>query len=384
MEDATLCNTYATAVSPNGRYIIGGVSIAPAHADYILMWDGGKALRQFGPGYAQAVNNSGVVVGSLTEDRPDCPNYYGYPQAFMGGTAPEQLLEGLVPGACEIWASSVNSHGVVVGGSATYAGWDYNAGPPIGSDHAVRWVNGKITDLQTVLAPVLPSNTVVTAATKITDSGKILLQAINTKTNVISYVVATPTIPTRITISSNINPSSYGQQIHLVASVIPSSGGVPLGNVTWYDGGKLVATAGLTKIGTASWEPSTLSPGVHKITVKFAGYNPDGPSTSAVFNQTVHAATTKTTLSSSATSVTHGQSFTLTATVVPAFGTIAGSVTFKAGSTTLGAATLNGRTKQARLTTSIKAAGKYSVTAVYGGTSNFAGSRSAVVAFTVK
>ena len=80
-------------------------------------------------------------------------------------------------------------------------------------------------------------------------------------------------------------------------------------------------------------------------------------------------------------SASPGASVTLTATVASSAGVPAGAVTFRSGATLLGSGTLNGGT--AVLTTTTLAAGTDSVTAVYTGNGNFAGSTSAASTITV-
>ena len=87
---------------------------------------------------------------------------------------------------------------------------------------------------------------------------------------------------------------------------------------------------------------------------------------------------------SSANPATHGQAFTLTATVVPVSGTIAGTVTFMSGGASLGTATVDARTRQARLKALLPKAGKYSISASYSGTANFRASASQALTLTVK
>jgi hypothetical protein len=327
-----------------------------------------------------AINNSRLVVGGYyigtSGEGQFCPGLVGPLHAFKSGAVFIDLGVLTPSDGCNTsYANSVNASGVIVGAASI----------PGGGSHAVIWGDNElIGDLQTILAPALPTSTEVTSALYITDSGKILLSSINTQTNRYSNLIATPAVPTRISINSDINPSSYGQGIHLVASVIPDSGAKPTGQVQWYDNGNLLGTARMTAIGTASWEPSTWSAGLHKVTASYAGVAPDGSSTATIFNQTVKATSTRTALFASVDPATHSKSFTLTATVVPAFGTIGGTVTFKSGSTVLGTGAVDGRTKQARLATTLKNAGKYSLTAVYGGTANFVGSASARLALTVK
>ncbi len=94
------------------------------------------------------------------------------------------------------------------------------------------------------------------------------------------------------------------------------------------------------------------------------------------FGQATTTAASTTSLTSSVNSPgTYGQPVTFTAVVAPASGsgTPTGTVTFKDGTNTLGTGTLsvvNG-VDQATFTTSSLAAGGHSITAVYGGDSNF-------------
>ena len=107
--------------------------------------------------------------------------------------------------------------------------------------------------------------------------------------------------------------------------------------------------------------------------------------TSSVF--TVKQGKTSTGLSSSANPLVYGQSVTFTATVspvAPASGTPAGIVTFKDGNTTLGAGTLNASGQAAFSTNRLFATTTlHSITAVYGGNTNFASSTSSALSQTV-
>jgi hypothetical protein len=92
--------------------------------------------------------------------------------------------------------------------------------------------------------------------------------------------------------------------------------------------------------------------------------------------------TTTTSLASSANPSTAGQPVTFTATVTPnGSGTPTGTVTFKDGANTLGNGSLNNG--RASVATSSLSVGAHSITAVYGGDSNFSGSTSAVLTQTV-
>jgi len=71
-----------------------------------------------------------------------------------------------------------------------------------------------------------------------------------------------------------------------------------------------------------------------------------------------------------------------TATVTAASGTPTGTVTFKKGTTVLGTATLS--VGMASFGTSTLPSGSNSITASYGGSTNYTGSRSAAVAQVVR
>ena len=95
---------------------------------------------------------------------------------------------------------------------------------------------------------------------------------------------------------------------------------------------------------------------------------------------TINQASTTTTLASSANPSVYGQSVTFTATVAavaPGSGTPTGSVTLMDGSTTLGTGTLTGGV--VTFNTSTLNVASHSITAVYGGDSNFTMSTSAAL-----
>ncbi len=366
------CNGFGGPISPNGRYIFAYATEGETRPYQGTLYADGLAVSNVDALLLRAtqITDGEVIVGSQDTGIRSTITQSDVNQAYRfeaGVFIPLGALPGAPPGtAFESVANSINSSGVIVGHSDVQLG---------GFQHAVMWINDQIIDLNTAYANQLPANTIAVDSFAINDSGQFILVAQNTDTGTTTYYVARPLIPTHTTITSNINPSTYGQQIHLVAKVTPDSGPVPTtGSVSWYDNGALVGTARLTTIGTSSWEPSTWTGGVHNVTAVFPASTTLASSTSPVFKQTVNAASTRTTVSASPSPATHGQSVKLTATVVPTSGTIAGTVTFKSGGTVLGTGTLDARTKQTWLTTSFAKAGSYSITA----------SSSAAVTLTVK
>jgi oligoribonuclease NrnB/cAMP/cGMP phosphodiesterase (DHH superfamily) len=182
--------------------------------------------------------------------------------------------------------------------------------------------------------------------------------------------------------SSSVNASVFGQAVAFTA-VVSATAGTPTGTITFTVDGVAQPNVTLSN-GQATFTTSTLSVGSHTIT---AAYNGDGSfsiSSAGSFTQTVNQASTATALSSSLNPSTYSQSVTYTAIVsatAPGAGTPTGTVTFKDGSTTLGTGTLAGGS--ATFTISTLTGGSHSITAVYGGDTNFVSSTSATLTQTV-
>jgi hypothetical protein len=130
--------------------------------------------------------------------------------------------------------------------------------------------------------------------------------------------------------------------------------------------------------GSATLSTSTLGVGNHTITATYVddtNFTGSGP---VSLTQRVNQDTTATALTASPNPSTPGQlvTFTATVTVTSGTGTPTGTVTFKDGGTTLGTGTV-GVGGVATFATSTLSSGSHTITAVYGGDTNFAGSTSA-------
>ena len=139
---------------------------------------------------------------------------------------------------------------------------------------------------------------------------------------------------TTTTLSSSLNPSSYGQAVMFTAVVTSSAGAPPDGEtVTFKQGSKILGTGALSG-GSAAFTISTLTTGgTDSIKAVYAGDSNYASSTSNTVSQVVDPATTTTTLTSSLNPANVGQSVILTASVAPVFsGTVTGSVVFSNGS----------------------------------------------------
>src|SRR5579871_408036 len=195
------------------------------------------------------------------------------------------------------------------------------------------------------------------------------------------------------TVVSAVNPSVSGQSVTLTATVSVSGSSNPTGVVTFFDGstslgqGTLSTTAGVT---TASFSTTALTPAAHVLTASYQGDPNYNTSTSAPLTLTVNKASTNMAVSSSANPSLPGQALTFTATVTvtgpgsTAVASPTGVVVFSDGGTSIGQGTLStsGGATTASFTTSSLVAASHTITASYGGDSNFLAS-TATVAQTV-
>jgi hypothetical protein len=192
---------------------------------------------------------------------------------------------------------------------------------------------------------------------------------------------------TTTTLVSSANPAVSGQSITFTATVAVTApgSGMPTGTVTFFDGGITLGTGTVDSSGKATYTSSALTVASHTITATYGGdLSRASSTTSTALTQVVNQASTTTTLTSSANPALPNQAITLTATVAaaaPGSGTPTGTVTFRDGTTVLGTGTVN--SGQATFTTSTLAAGSHTITAAYGGDTNFAGSTSAGLTQTV-
>jgi large repetitive protein len=191
----------------------------------------------------------------------------------------------------------------------------------------------------------------------------------NTVSNTLTQSVTASTLTT---VQSSQQPSTLGQSVTFTA-MVSISGGTPTGTVTFsVDGG--AGTAAPLSGGKATFTTSTLALGMHTITATYATNGGFLTSTGS-FSQTVNPlAATTTTVTSSGSPSTLGQSVTFTATVAPASPnglTPTGSVTFTDQTTnqTLGTVTLS--LGVAKLAISSLAAGSHTILASYSGDNTF-------------
>jgi uncharacterized repeat protein (TIGR03803 family) len=125
--------------------------------------------------------------------------------------------------------------------------------------------------------------------------------------------------PTTTTLTSSLNPSTYGQAVTFTATVAPkSASGTPTGTVNFLDGSTNVGNSPLNSSGVATFMTSMLLGGTHSMTAAYGGDTTFEPSTSSALSQVVQGAT----VSLSPTSLNFG-SETLGVTSAPQTVTLA-------------------------------------------------------------
>ena len=95
---------------------------------------------------------------------------------------------------------------------------------------------------------------------------------------------------TSTTVSSSVNPSSFGESVIFTATVGPVTpgAGTPSGTISFYDGATLLGTATLDSSGVAHFTISTLARGSHSITTHYSGDIDFDLSLSAILTQVIN------------------------------------------------------------------------------------------------
>jgi subtilase family serine protease len=181
------------------------------------------------------------------------------------------------------------------------------------------------------------------------------------------------------TLTSSAATASVGSTVTFTATV---SGASPIGTVQFKNGSGDLGPDNVVRLvdGVASYPTNALAVGSHSITAVYSGDANNAGSTSGVLTQTVAPAASTTSLSTSTATLTEGQTLNLTATVSGYAPN--GSVQFKDGGVDLGG-TVTLVDGSASYATNTLIVGSHSITAVYSGDANNAGSTSAVASVSV-
>jgi hypothetical protein len=192
-------------------------------------------------------------------------------------------------------------------------------------------------------------------------------------------VTVTGAVSTTTALTATPNPVAPGASVTLSATVKKTSGsGTPTGTVAFKSGTTTLATSTLNGSGVATLAASTkgYALGTYPIDAVYSGDANDLTSTSSTVNVVVKDLTT-TALVITPTTAKVGASITLKATVsATAGGTPTGTVNFVYNGSTLVAANLTGGVASVTVSSAGYPTGNYSITAVYTGDTNQAGSTS--------
>jgi len=187
-------------------------------------------------------------------------------------------------------------------------------------------------------------------------------------------------------LSASPTTATAGQSVTLLATIamVAPGPGSPTGSVQFFVGSTSLGTASLSG-NTATLATTALPVGTDALSARYLGDPDFAASTSNAVSVTIKPIeiATTTTLTSSPNPSVFGQSVTLTATVNPTSGTgtPTGTVTFYAGATPLGSATL--ASNKAALSAAAIPVGSQAITAVYSGNATDAPSSSLVLKQTV-
>ncbi|HEX7896058.1 MAG TPA: Ig-like domain repeat protein, partial [Terriglobales bacterium] len=174
-----------------------------------------------------------------------------------------------------------------------------------------------------------------------------------------------------VTLTSSLNPATYGQAATVTATITDSDGTVPTGTVVFSESGAIYGSITLNA-GVAQLTLPQLLVGTHVITAQYSGDSSDSPS-KANLTETIQGAPSTTVIGSSLNPSNYGQAIIFSATVTSVAGIPDGTVTFKNGTQALGTVTVSGG--QAQLSVSTINAGARTIAAIYNGGTTTASSQ---------
>ncbi|MGA7988942.1 MAG: Ig-like domain-containing protein [Candidatus Dormiibacterota bacterium] len=191
--------------------------------------------------------------------------------------------------------------------------------------------------------------------------------------------------PTTTAVTATVNPTVFGQSVTFTATVTANApgSGIPAGKINFQNGGASIGGCGAVTLvaGVATCTTGAITVGSHVITGVFNGSASYLTSTSAPITQTVNPGSTTTAVTSAIDPSVTGQPVTFTATVTvvaPGAGTPTGKVNFEDGGVTIAGCGAKALAAAGTATCAFTytGAGTHTITAIYTGDTNFAGSTS--------
>jgi hypothetical protein len=348
--------------------VTGTVNVTVNKASLTVTWPTASAIT-----YGQTLASSTLTGGSALSGTTNVPGTFAFTTpttAPTAGTDSESVT--FTPTDSSDYNTATGSVSVVVNGAPPTLAWTPTATIAYGTSlsgllNATASFGGNSVagSFAYTAKPAGGTATTVTSATVLAD-GTYTLAVAFTPTDTTDYKTATATAPLTVTSQSLTVTASNATKVYGTAN--PTFTGTVTGAVngdTFTESFMTTATTS-SNVGTYSIVPSATGANISDYTVVID----DG-------TLTVTQAGTTTMLAASGTSVNPGSPLTLTATVASATtGSPTGTVTFYDGSTMLGTGPLAGGANgdTASFTTSALASGSHTITAVYGGDTNFTAS----------
>ncbi len=189
-----------------------------------------------------------------------------------------------------------------------------------------------------------------------------------------------PHPPILLTVTPNPAP---GQSTVTMTATVTGNCNTPTGTIAFLDGTTVLGTAQLNSVGVATFTTSFLYVGTHNLVATYPGDFNFENSTSNIVTEIITGPPTTTVLASvSPNPAQLSQVVTMTATVSSAYTVPSGTITFSAGGVVLATAAVGSNGVATAIATNLHA-GAYVVTAVYGGSTEYAASTSNAVTLTV-
>lgn len=372
--------TVTVSSAPNTGDLNGTVSIADTYGSATATLASGLPLDSSSEA---TISISALAVGQHSI----VASYHNANDPVRESSASSPLIETVLEGTAVSLTSSVNP--ATIGQSITFTAAVSSLGGGIAPTGTLTFYDGSAV----LSTPTLDANGTASYTTSSLSNGPHHIVAVYSGNPSAEVEGSTsPAIyedvqsPSSISISSSLNPSTYGIPVIFTAAITSSATSPATGTVNFLDNGATIGAGTLSgNPATATLVPSILSAGTHRITAVYAGdsKNQASNSNASPLNQSVQQAQTVTALSATPTSGAAGSPETFTAAVELSQGSapITGVVSFTSGNTPLGSAALNA-SGVASISPKL-AAGEYQIVATYEGDANAITSASNVPACSV-